>query len=102
MADVKVDLEELGVLSPEAIQRQVERQNSFDRENMWTSCCGRRFDRRALTYGVQVGFGACVTIFSMCQLVFEKDDCSKVTLYSGLLGTCLGFFLPSPSLQRDS
>ena len=76
----------------------------FRRRTFWKSCCGV-IDRRATQFFVQVMIGAGVMIFCMAKIwqAVPLHGCTgeDTTVYFSLLSALVGFYIPSPSMNKQ-
>jgi hypothetical protein len=75
----------------------------FKRQTFWKSCCGQVLDRRAIVFFVQVFIGFTVMAFCMVKIwTSEQLDCTgeDTTAYFSLLSALVGFYIPSPSMEK--
>lgn len=68
-------------------------------DDIWTSCCGIKLDKRALQFFSQYFISLTLITFSMVQLI-RLDNCSDQNTYLALLSLLIGIALPSPSLKK--
>lgn len=91
-------------LNPLLVAHQIEVEDEnrrFEHENMWTSCCGARMDRRGVVYFAQLGIS--VGLASFCIAMMATDpSCDTFSKFSPLLTLIAGVYLPTPSLKSDS
>ena len=65
--------------------------------NIWHSCCFN-LDKRAVLYFSQLGISLTIVSFCIFQLTSLKS-CEAQSLYSGIMMTIVGTWLPSPVLH---
>lgn len=65
----------------------------------WSICCSKS-DRNALIWMIQVMFGAITVLFCMISICVNPEADNSV--YFGLLGSTLGYFMPSPTLTKKN
>jgi hypothetical protein len=98
----KLQDENMGIITPvdHALLREPQ-EIDFRRRTYWESC-GGVCDRRTVTYFMQVTIGVSVVFFCMIKLWNNKHDCvgEDVTVYFVLLSALIGFFIPSPNMNR--
>ena len=76
----------------------------FRRRTFWKSCCGAVVDRRAIQFFVQVIIGSGVMLFCMAKIwqAVPLHGCTgeDTTVYFSLLSALVGFYIPSPSMNK--
>lgn len=76
----------------------------FRRRTFWKSCCGTVIDRRAIQFFVQVVIGSGVMLFCMAKIwqAVPLHGCTgeDTTVYFSLLSALVGFYIPSPSMNK--
>ena len=77
----------------------VEEQNDTDTAtNEWRSCCFTT-DKNAVQFGGQLCVSLLVIMFCMFQL-FYNEDCNSQALYTGILMTVVGVWVPTPTFKQ--
>ncbi len=61
----------------------------------WQSCC-MRINKDAIMFFTRAFFTLLVMAFCMIELYYS-DTCETQTLYTGILMTCVGVWLPTPA-----
>jgi hypothetical protein len=78
--------------------------SAFKRQNYW-NCCGHVLDKRVTQFFVQVGIGGIIMVFCMVKILLADpvENCTgeDTTVYFSLLSALVGFYIPSPSLNKD-
>lgn len=77
----------------------------FRRRTFWKTCCGQIIDRRATQFFVQVMIGSGVMLFCMAKIwqAVPLTGCTgeDTTVYFSLLSALVGFYIPSPSMDKQ-
>ncbi len=75
-----------------------EQQN--DAKVTWRSCCVE-VDKRVVLFISRLLLTIILMLFCMSQLILQAT-CEMQTLYTGILMTCMGVWLPSPSYNKNN
>lgn len=69
-------------------------------DDRYQCCCTNGMtDKRVLIYCTQVAFGLIVMLFCITQLYID-DRCDRTSIYLPLLTSIIGYFLPSPTMNK--
>lgn len=83
----------------------VRQELGFRRDTFWKGCGERVIDKRSMQYFVHVFIGLSVMVFCMAKIWSSRPrDCDgdDVTVYISLLSALVGFYIPSPSMNRQN
>lgn len=86
----------LNQLTAEQISELIKENDRFKRENRWKSACCN-VDKRCLIFGSQLAITFSILVFSFYQTIRDPEECT----FSGLIGTILGLFIPSPIVMLN-
>lgn len=99
LKDEKIDRNSLSTKSRKIeLEHRIEMED-IEIENTYKCCMGGSTDKRVLVYISQLSFSLIVLGFCAIQLI-RKDDYESTSIYLPLITTILGYWLPSPKLNK--
>ena len=95
----KIDRNSLSTRSKKIeLDHKIDMEN-IEAENNYNCCMNGTTDKRVLVYISQLIFSLIVIGFCIIQLI-RKDDYESTSVYLPIIMTILGFWLPSPKLNK--
>lgn len=99
-----VDLLETGYIDKNTFERMAENRTEmikmdqkFQHRNYFKSCCFI-LDRRLLLFWAQFIFSLAIISVCLYQMI-TIEECDARSMYSGLLGATMGFWIPQPNIN---